>query len=125
LAGPLPQRQFVHARVFYFGAAVPDKMKREEQVILIVDESRIDLVLHDSGLAANLRAQVHKLHRLARLAFSLIGDPVGLGLPHPRSRKFERSFRVEGVADLGCSMVSALSLKECRTASGCTGTNYL
>jgi len=76
-----------------------DKMKREEQVVLIVDESRIDCVLHESGLAANLRAQVHKLHRLARLVFSLVGDPAGLGLPHPRSRKFERSFRVEVVAD--------------------------
>src|SRR5436309_15031894 len=50
-------------------------MKGEEQPILIVDEGRVDFVLHDGRLAAELRAQVRKLHRLARLVFPLVGDP--------------------------------------------------
>src|SRR6266550_1749949 len=75
-------------------------MKGEEQPILIVDEGRVDFVLHDGRLAAELRAQVRKLHRLARLVFPLVGDLVGLGLPDPRSREFDPGeVGVERVAD--------------------------
>src|SRR5438093_3287513 len=75
-------------------------MKGEEQPILIVDEGRVDFVLHDGRLAAELRAQVRKLHRLARLVFPLVGDLVGLGLPDPRSREFDPGeVGVERIAD--------------------------
>src|SRR5215467_621258 len=88
------------ARLFHFGAAVPGKMQGEEQPILIVEESRINFVLHDSRLAAELRAPVRKLHRLTLLVFPLIGDLVGLGLPDPTSRNFYLAqICVEGVAD--------------------------
>src|SRR5437660_9414154 len=75
-------------------------MKGEEQPILIVDEGRVDFVLHDGRLAAELRAQVRKLHRLARLVFPLVGDLVGLWLPDPRSREFDPGeVGVERIAD--------------------------
>src|SRR6516162_7470137 len=90
------------ARLFHFGAAVPGKMQGEEQPILIVEESRINFVLHDSGLAAELRAQVCKLHGLTRLVFPLVGDLADLGLPDPRSRNLDLAqirVEVEGVVD--------------------------
>src|SRR5271169_4818233 len=75
-------------------------MEGEQKPIVIVDETRVDL-LHGIGLAAELGAQVRNVHRLAVLIFALERDLVGLGLPGPRATKFEQSgdFAVPGVAD--------------------------
>src|SRR5690349_3331430 len=75
-------------------------MKREEQPILIVDETGIDFFLHIFGLTADLRAYIGDLHRFARLVFSLEGDPVSLGFPSPTSVELESgNVQVEGVTD--------------------------
>ena len=72
-SGTFPQRQFLLARLLHVGAAVPGKMQGEEQPILIVEESRINFVLHDSGFVAELRAQVRQLYGFARLVLPLVG----------------------------------------------------
>src|SRR5215470_8930020 len=75
-------------------------MEGKEQPILIVVETWIDFFLHVVRLAAELRAHVSNLHRIARLVFSLIGDPVGFGLPDPALRDFESGqIYVEGGAN--------------------------
>src|SRR5215467_12656429 len=73
-------------------------MKREDQPIIIVGETGIDLLLHVVRLAAKLRAHVRHLDRLAVLVFTLVGDSVSFGLPGPGPRDFEYR-KVEGVAD--------------------------
>src|SRR5262249_16422102 len=71
--GTLPQREFMFARLCHFCAAVQRKMQGKEQPILIVEESRINFVLHDSGFVAELRAQVRQLYGFARLVLPLVG----------------------------------------------------
>src|ERR1700751_519810 len=98
--GTPAHRQFVHARIFHFSGGVPTGMERKEQPILIVVETRIDFILHVVRLAAELRAHVGNLYRIACLVFSLIGDPVGFGLPDPALSDFESgNVYVEGGAD--------------------------
>src|SRR5258708_12973791 len=100
LGRTLAWRQFVRAFVFHAVPGVPDQMKREDQPILIVDETRIDIFLDVVRLAAELRTYVCNLHRIACLVFPLIGDAVGFGLPGPRPGEFESgNVYVEGVAD--------------------------
>src|SRR5664280_1996509 len=75
-------------------------MEREHQPIIIVDETRIDVVLHVRRLAAELRAQIRNLHRLAVLIFSLVGDLAGLGFPDPCSRDIDAwKLCAPGIAD--------------------------
>src|SRR5262249_61639813 len=73
-------------------------MQRQDQPILIVDESRIDLGLYGIALAVELRALVGNLHRVAFLVLSLVGDRVGFWMPFPRSGRDEAR-NTEGVAD--------------------------
>jgi len=54
LAGTLTQRQFLHSLISDSRAVVPGNMEREEQPVLIIKEIRIDSVLHDIGLGAEL-----------------------------------------------------------------------
>src|SRR5260221_12181581 len=63
-------------------------MQREEQPILIVEEKRIDLVLYDIALAAELRTLIGNLQRFAFLIFPLEGHRTGLRVPFPDARNF-------------------------------------
>ena len=94
-------RQFLHALIGHAGALVPVSMEGEQSPIVIVDETRVDFVLHGVGLAAELGAHVGNLDRLAVFILALKGDLVGLGLPLPGVSSFEESgdFSVPGVAD--------------------------
>src|ERR1700692_2383846 len=76
-------------------------MEGEKETIVIVDESRFDLVFYGVGLAAELRALVGNFDRLAVFILPLVGDLVGLGLPLPCVSKFEDAgdLPVPGVAD--------------------------
>src|SRR5258708_13063418 len=86
-------------------------MQREEQPILIVEEKRIDLVLYDIALAAELRTLIGNLQRFAFLIFPLEGHRTGLGVPFPVASNFNsarpsieslhvpRNFCVPSVAD--------------------------
>src|ERR1700722_15361380 len=75
-------------------------MEWKPQPILIVVETRIDFILHVVRLAAELRTHVGNLYWIAVLVFSLIGDPVGFGLPDPALSDFESGkIYVEGGAD--------------------------
>ena len=75
-------------------------MQSEEQPVLIVDETRVDVLLHIGGLAVQLRANVSRLDRLAVLVFSFIRDLPGLGLPLPRAGETHSGkLGVEGVAE--------------------------
>ncbi len=75
-------------------------MQREEQPILIVDETRVDVVLHIGRFAVQLSANVCSLYGLAVLIFSFIRDLPGLGLPNPRTGEIHSGeLCVEGVAD--------------------------
>ena len=89
LRGTVPQRQFLHALIGDCGAAVPGKMQHEEQPVIIVAESRIDFILHDVGLAAELRTRVRYLHRFAVFIFAFVGNQVRLGFPFPAARKIQ------------------------------------
>ncbi len=64
-------------------------MEGEQKPVIIVDERRLDFVLHLVGLAGELRAVVRNLHRLAVFVRTLIGDFAGLGLPLPLVRRLE------------------------------------
>src|SRR5262249_51651107 len=96
--GTLPPWHFLHAFIFHAGPGVPDKVEWEDQPVLIVDETRVDFLLDVVRLAVQLRANVCGFYRLAFLIFSFVGDPIGFGLPYPRSGEFE-SGNVEGVAN--------------------------
>src|SRR6266498_243856 len=76
-------------------------MEGEQKPIIVVDESRLDLVLHLVGLAAELRAVVRDFNRLASLICTFKGNLAGLGLPLPLVRSFEESgdINTPGVAD--------------------------
>ena len=83
------------------GAGVPACMEREQKPIIIVDESGLDLVLHEVGLAAQLRGHIGYFDRLAVFVRTRVGDFAGLGLPLPLVSNFEEPgyFPVPGVAD--------------------------
>ena len=89
LRGTVPQREFMHALIGDFGAAVPGNMQHEEQHIIIVAKSRIDFILHEVGLAAELRAQIRHLHRRAVFIFACVGNQVRLGFPFPAANKVQ------------------------------------
>src|SRR5689334_4218758 len=76
-------------------------MEGKDQPIIIVDESRFDLILHAVWLATELRFGVTGLDRLTGLILSLIRDLAGLRFPLPHMSKFEHSgdLAVPGVAD--------------------------
>jgi len=75
-------------------------MEREEQPILIVDETRVDVVLHIGRLFVQLRANVCSLDGLAVLILSFERDLPGLGLPNPCTGEIHSGeLSVEGVAD--------------------------
>src|ERR1044072_7353987 len=61
-------------------------MERKQQPVVIVDERRIDFVLHIVRLAAQLRTQIGDLYGLTVLVFSVIGDLILLWLPNPGMR---------------------------------------
>src|SRR4051794_15099361 len=61
-------------------------MEREQQPVVIVDERRIDFVLHIIRLAVQLRTQIGDLYGLTVLIFSFIGDLILLWLPNPWMR---------------------------------------
>ena len=83
LSGTIPLRQFLYAGIFDRSVGVPGQMKWEEQPIIVVQEPRIDVVPDVCRFAAQLRALVGNLQRIARLVLPLIGDLVGLGFPSP------------------------------------------
>jgi len=58
-------------------------MEGEQKPIVIVEESRINFVFHDIGLAAKVGALVGNLDRLTVFILPLIRNLVGLGLPNP------------------------------------------
>lgn len=78
LGGTLSQRQFLHASVFHRRSGIPRNMKCQEQPVLIVYKTRLDL----PRLGVKLRAQIRELYRLARFILSVIGDLVGLRFPN-------------------------------------------
>src|SRR5262249_53554519 len=100
LGRAVAQGQLLLALVLYIGARIPVSMKREQEPIIIVHESRIDFVLDGVGQAAKLRTDVCGLYGLAVLILSFIRDLPGLGLPNPRPGDIHaRELYVEGVAD--------------------------
>src|SRR3954466_2574178 len=76
--GTLSQRQLLHAGILHRGAGVPDEMEREQEPVLIVEETGIDFVLHDRALACELGARVRDLDGVAALVLPLVGDLVCL-----------------------------------------------
>src|SRR5260370_34777264 len=66
-----------------------------------VDESWLNLLLHIGRLAIELRLKIGRLHRVAILILSFVGNLASLGLPLPHVSSFEESgdFRIPGVAD--------------------------
>ncbi len=77
-------------------------MEGEQEPIVVVLESRIDLVFHVGGRAVHLIPVVANLHRLAFLIFSFEGNRTGLGLPRPRPRHIHfqgRKIQIERIAD--------------------------
>src|SRR5262245_25726494 len=61
-------------------------MEGEQQPVVIVDESRINFVLHIVRLAGYLSAEICSLYWLTVFVFSFKRDFVGLGLPDPNAR---------------------------------------
>src|SRR5580704_2644699 len=95
-------RQFLLGGLCHSGAGIPISMERENQPIIVVDESRLDFVFHVGWRAAELIPVVGDLYRLAVLIFSLVRDLPGLGFPSPGMRKIQfesRDDQVEGIAD--------------------------
>ena len=80
-----PKRQFLYAQILHIGAGVPVDMEGEEQVVLIIDERRLNFVSDVGRFAVDLGPNIGDLDRLAVLIFSLVGDSPGLGLPNPRA----------------------------------------
>src|ERR1700730_3968735 len=76
-------------------------MQGKQERIVIVDESRRNLLLHVGRLAVELRLKIGRLYRVAVLILSLVGNLAGLGLPLPHVRSLEESgdFPVPGIAD--------------------------
>ena len=69
-------------------------MEREQQPIVVVDESRFDFVLHLVGLTVELRAVVGDFDRLTVFVRTLVSDFSGLRLPLPFVAGFEQSGNV-------------------------------
>src|SRR6185369_9331852 len=83
--------QWFHTLITGGGAFVPVSMERKQQPVVIVDERRIDFVLHIVRLAVQLRTQIGDLYRLTALIFSFIGDLILLWLPNPGMREIHSS----------------------------------
>src|SRR6185369_8255979 len=79
--------QWFHTLITGGGAFVPVSMEWEQQPVVIVDERRIDFVLHIVRLGVQLRTQIGDLYRLTVLIFSIIGDLILLWLPNPGMRE--------------------------------------
>src|SRR6516162_9765577 len=79
-----PQRRFVHALIGH-RRAVPCEVQRQDQPVLIVDESRIDFLLYCIALALKLRALIRNLDWVALLILSFVSDRIGFWLPFPGS----------------------------------------
>src|SRR5271169_2693413 len=79
----ISNRQFLVFFNGYIGAAVPVGMEREEKPIVIVDEARLNLVLHVGRCAAELRTVIRNFNGLAVLVGCFVGDVASLGLPSP------------------------------------------
>lgn len=76
----------MHAPIDRGGAGVPVNMEGSDKPLIIVDESSINYVFHDVGLAAGLGAHIGDLDRLTVFALPFIGDLVSLGFPNPPGR---------------------------------------
>src|SRR5579859_6924994 len=85
VGGTLSSWHFLHAFIFHAGAGVPKYVEWEDQPVLIVDETWIDLLLDVGRLAVDLGTHVCNLYGFAVLIFSFVGDPVSFGLPRPSS----------------------------------------
>jgi hypothetical protein len=83
LGGAVPEWQRLRGGILDGRARVPAHMKRQEQPVIVIDETRIDGLLDLGRLAAELRAQIRDLERLAGFVFALNGHPIRLGLPDP------------------------------------------
>src|SRR6202040_2311577 len=93
-------RQFVHTLIGDASASVPVSMQGKQKPIVIVIETRIDIILHIVRLAAELGAQVRSLDRLAVFILPLIGDLIRLRLPNPRTGDIHSGeLCVPGIAD--------------------------
>src|SRR5262249_33251287 len=80
----LPRRQFLRALVLHIRAGrVPVGMEGEDDPIVVVDEGRLDHVLHGVGFLVELPPKVRGLQWVAVLVFAVEGDLVLLGLPDP------------------------------------------
>ena len=84
----VPLRQLFHALISDGCAFVPISMERENQPIVVVDESRLDFVF-DRVRLIRIKAHVADFDWLALFIFSFIGDLVGLRLPLPDVRSFK------------------------------------
>src|SRR5437588_8600731 len=77
-------------------------MQREDQPIIVIDESRLNFVLHVGRRAVDLRPDISRLDRLAILIFSLVRDFASLGFPNPGTGEIQiqsgESY-VKGIAD--------------------------
>src|SRR3954469_2492946 len=75
-------------------------MEREQEPVLIVEETGIHLLLHERVLRCELGARVRDLDGLSGLVFSIVRDLVRLRLPDPGAGELERAeIDVERVAD--------------------------
>src|SRR5207237_5532194 len=76
-------RQVIDTGVDDLGAAVPVSLQGEQKRVVVVDETRVDIICHVFGLAAQLGALVGNFDRLAVFILRFIGDLGGLRLPFP------------------------------------------
>src|SRR5207253_5263305 len=92
------------------GALVPIGMEREQNLIIVVDEARVDLIFHGVGLTAKVGAYIGNVDRLTVFIRPFVADFAGLGLPLPLVRSFEESgnFPVPGVPD-GLNLVPRIN----------------
>src|SRR6185369_10919952 len=92
--------QWFHPLIGGGGAFVPVSMEWKQKPVVIVDERRIDFVLHIIRLAVKLRTKIGRLYGFTVLIFSFIGDLILFGLPAPLARNIHsRELCVPCIAD--------------------------